>query len=92
MCTRNGSQPRVWLSIDKMETKCSSAGKSKVRGPKTSSEIRWMAFSWQNLKAVFELRSSEAVASQIVRVREHERFHWASSVLKCRFEFAQKEG
>jgi len=51
-----------------------------------------MAFSWQNLKAVFELRSSEAVASQIVRVREHERFHWASSVLKCRFEFAQKEG
>lgn len=43
-------------------------------------------------QAVFELRSSEAVASWIVRVREHERFHWASSVLKCRFKFAQKGG
>ena len=54
MCTRAGLQPRAALSSERTETKGSSpagrSGESKVSGPKTSSEMRWMALAWQNFR------------------------------------------
>ena len=49
-------------------------------------------FGLAESQAGLELRSSEAAAKRVVRVRKHQRFDWAGCFLECGFEFAQERG